>query len=39
MTSNQSKFIPYEKTNFSNFNGGSSINIPKWEYRNLQVFY
>jgi len=31
MTSNDNKFIPYEKTHFSNFNGGSSINIPKWD--------
>jgi len=29
MTSNENKFIPYEKTHFSNFNGGNSINIPK----------
>jgi hypothetical protein len=31
MTSNENKFVPYEKTHFSNFNGGSSINIPKWD--------
>jgi hypothetical protein len=31
MTSNENKFIPYEKTHFSNFNGGNSINIPKWD--------
>jgi hypothetical protein len=31
MTSNENKFIPYEKTHFSNFNGGCSINIPKWD--------